>query len=91
MMKSFHDSQNMNKMSVLLCTDIAARGLDIEEVDWVLQYDIPNDSDCYLHRVGRTSRGTSSKEGNALLFVNPYEGPFLKHIKQNQIGNWTGF
>ena len=56
---------------VLLATDIAARGLDFPEVDWVLQVDCPEDIDAYLHRVGRTARFTNA--GRALLLLLPTE------------------
>ena len=56
------------KHGVLLCTNIAARGLDFPKVDWVLQVDVPEHPDIYVHRVGRTARYRS--EGKGLLFVS---------------------
>ena len=55
---------------ILLCTDVAQRGLDIPDVDWVIQYDPPHDPEEYLHRVGRTARG-ANKVGKALLMIMP--------------------
>lgn len=59
------------KSSVLFCTDVAARGLDIPAVDWVVQLDCPEDASTYIHRVGRTAR--YEKDGKALLFLLPSE------------------
>ena len=59
------------KSAVLLCTDIAARGLDFPAVDWVVQLDCPEDGNTYIHRVGRTAR--YEKEGKALLILLPSE------------------
>ena len=59
---------NQMKDGILLCTDVAARGLDIPEVDWIVQYDPPLDIREYIHRVGRTCRGHNSK-GKALLML----------------------
>jgi len=59
------------KSSVLLCTDIAARGLDIPSVDWVVQADCPEDANTYIHRAGRTAR--YEKGGRAFLFLLPSE------------------
>ena len=72
------------KVGTLLCTDVAARGLDIPEVDWIIQYDPPDDPREYIHRVGRTARGAQGT-GNALLFLTPEEIGFLKYLKQSKI------
>ncbi len=69
---------------VLLCTDVAARGLDIPAVDWIIQYDPPDDPKEYIHRVGRTARGTDGK-GRALLFLIPEELSFLKYLKSAKV------
>jgi ATP-dependent RNA helicase DDX18/HAS1 len=65
---------------IMLCTDVAARGLDIPMVDWIIQYDPPDDPKEYIHRVGRTARGTNGK-GRALLFLLPEETTFLKYLR----------
>lgn len=65
---------------ILLCTDVAARGLDIPAVDWIVQYDPPDDPKEYIHRVGRTARGKSGK-GRALLLLLPEELGFLAYLK----------
>lgn len=67
---------------VLLCTDIAQRGLDFPDVDWILQYDAPHSPDDYLHRVGRTARGAYAK-GKSLLVLLPNEKGFIKYIEKN--------
>jgi ATP-dependent RNA helicase DDX18/HAS1 len=69
---------------VLLCTDVAARGLDIPAVDWIIQFDPPDDPREYIHRVGRTARGTEGK-GRALLFLIPEELAFLKYLKSAKV------
>jgi ATP-dependent RNA helicase DDX10/DBP4 len=68
--------------AVLFATDIAARGLDFPNVDWVLQLDCPDDTETYIHRVGRTARFSS--EGKALLVLLPSEAkmvPLLESAK----------
>ena len=69
---------------ILLCTDVAARGLDIPAVDWIIQYDPPDNPKEYIHRVGRTARGSNGK-GRALLFLLPSELGFLKYLKQAKV------
>ena len=69
---------------ILLCTDVAARGLDIPDVDWIVQYDPPDDPKEYIHRVGRTARGTSL-QGRALLFLLPEELAFLKYLRAAKV------
>ena len=63
----------------MLCTDVAARGLDIPAVDWIVQFDPPLDIKEYIHRVGRTCRGFNST-GKALLFLLQEEKGYLKHL-----------
>lgn len=69
---------------ILLCTDVAARGLDIPAVDWIVQYDPPDDPKEYIHRVGRTARGAGSS-GHALLLLRPEELGFLRYLKQAKV------
>ncbi|KAK1165998.1 ATP-dependent RNA helicase DDX18-like [Acipenser oxyrinchus oxyrinchus] len=69
---------------ILLCTDVAARGLDIPEVDWIVQYDPTDDPKEYIHRVGRTARGINGK-GHALLILRPEELGFLRYLKQAKV------
>jgi ATP-dependent RNA helicase DDX10/DBP4 len=67
----------------LICTDIAARGVDFPAVDWVIQLDAPEDKNTYIHRVGRTARYKS--KGNALLFLLPSERAFVDQLTQHKI------
>jgi len=67
---------------ILLCTDVAARGLDIPKVDWIIQFDPPDDPREYIHRVGRTARGTT---GKALLFLLSHELGFLQFLKNERV------
>lgn len=76
----FHRSQ----CCTLLCTDIAARGLDIPNVDWIVQFDPPDDPKEYIHRVGRTARGEDT-QGNALLIIRPEEEKFLTYLKKANV------
>ena len=70
--------------AVLFATDIAARGLDFPAVDWVIQLDCPEDSDTYIHRVGRTAR--YERDGRAVLFLEPSEeAGMLKRLEQKKV------
>jgi ATP-dependent RNA helicase DDX18/HAS1 len=68
----------------LLCTDVAARGLDIPKVDWIIQFDPPDEPKEYIHRVGRTARGATGS-GRALLFLIPEEAGFLRYLKASKV------
>jgi ATP-dependent RNA helicase DeaD len=67
-------------IDVLVATDVAARGLDVERISHVLNYDIPHDTESYVHRIGRTGR--AGRSGTALLFVSPRERHLLKSIEK---------
>ena len=82
-----------SKKCVLLFTDVAARGIDIPDVDWVLQFDPPQDPDVYIHRVGRTAR--LDREGNEKLSLAPSEDTYCTPIsfsyedaKFRNLENW---
>lgn len=68
---------------VLLCTDVAARGLDLPHVDWILQYDPPCDITDYAHRAGRTAR--KGLGGSSLLFLLPTEAPFIPLLHSHSL------
>ncbi|KAK9380338.1 DEAD-domain-containing protein [Kockiozyma suomiensis] len=72
------------KQGILVCTDVAARGLDIPAVDWIIQFDPPDDPRDYIHRVGRTARGTEGK-GKSLMFLLPSELGFLRYLKAAKV------
>jgi ATP-dependent RNA helicase RhlE len=68
------------KTRVLVATDIAARGIDIEKLSYVINYDIPNESETYVHRIGRSGRAGLS--GNAISLCEPEENAFIKSIEK---------
>jgi ATP-dependent RNA helicase RhlE len=69
------------KLKTLIATDISARGIDIPNVDWVINYDLPESSEQYVHRVGRTGRG--DQKGQALSFCSEEEKELLEEIESN--------
>jgi ATP-dependent RNA helicase RhlE len=68
-------------LKVLIATDVSARGIDIPNVEYVVNYDMPDTSENYIHRVGRTGRGT--QKGQAVSFCAEEEKPVLKEIEEN--------
>src|SRR5690606_20795286 len=68
------------EVDVLVATDVAARGLDVERISHVLNYDIPYDTESYVHRIGRTGR--AGRKGEAILFVTPRERGMLRAIER---------
>ena len=68
------------QLDILVATDVAARGLDVERISHVLNYDIPYDSEAYVHRIGRTGR--AGRSGEAILFVTPRERHLLRAIER---------
>ncbi|WP_430456668.1 DEAD/DEAH box helicase [Rheinheimera sp.] len=68
-----------SQIDVIVATDVAARGLDVERISLVINYDIPYDSEAYVHRIGRTGR--AGREGKAILFVSPRERRLLRTIE----------
>ena len=67
-------------LDILVATDVAARGLDVERISHVINYDIPYDTEAYIHRIGRTGR--AGRQGDAILFVAPRERRMLNAIEK---------
>lgn len=74
------DKLKRGQIDILIATDVVARGLDVERISHVLNYDIPYDTESYVHRIGRTGR--AGREGEAILFVSPREQRMLKSIER---------
>jgi ATP-dependent RNA helicase DeaD len=68
------------KIDILVATDVAARGLDVERISHVINYDVPSDPESYTHRIGRTGR--AGRSGQAILFITPRERGLLKSIER---------
>ncbi|WP_295032703.1 DEAD/DEAH box helicase [uncultured Microbacterium sp.] len=68
------------KLDILVATDVAARGLDVERISHVVNFDIPTDTESYVHRIGRTGR--AGRSGDAISFITPRERYLLKHIER---------
>lgn len=68
------------KLDILVATDVAARGLDVERISHVVNFDIPTDTESYVHRIGRTGR--AGRKGDAISFITPRERYLLKSIEK---------
>ncbi|MBF0847028.1 C-terminal helicase domain-containing protein, partial [Streptococcus danieliae] len=78
MLKKFKN----NTIQILVATDVAARGIDISGVTHVYNFDMPQDTESYTHRIGRTGRAGNS--GVAVTFLNPVEMPYLRDIESKK-------
>ena len=70
----------MGKLDIVVATDVAARGIDVDRISLVVNYDIPYDTESYVHRIGRTGR--AGRSGDAILFITPRERRLLKAIEK---------
>ncbi|MCH2153031.1 MAG: DEAD/DEAH box helicase [Phycisphaerales bacterium] len=67
-------------VDVIVASDLAARGIDVDNINLVVNYDLPEDPDIYVHRIGRTAR--RGRDGKAIAFVTPEQGPLLSKVEQ---------
>ena len=74
------DQLKDGRLDILVATDVAARGLDVDRITHVVNFDIPNDTESYVHRIGRTGR--AGRTGEAILFVTPRERRMLRSIER---------
>lgn len=74
------DQLREGKLDILVATDVAARGLDVERISHVVNFDIPHDTESYVHRIGRTGR--AGRAGEAIVFVTPRERRMLRSIER---------
>ncbi|MFT6294332.1 MAG: ATP-dependent RNA helicase DeaD [Glaciecola sp.] len=74
------DLLKKGKIDILVATDVAARGLDVERISHVVNYDVPHDTEAYIHRIGRTGR--AGRTGDAILFIAPREKRMLASIER---------
>ncbi len=74
------DRLKNGELDIVIATDVAARGLDVQRISHVINYDIPHDTESYVHRIGRTGR--AGRSGEAILFVSPREKRLLSAIEK---------
>jgi superfamily II DNA/RNA helicase len=72
------DAFRSRKIKVLVATDVMARGIDVDDISHIINYDVPNDADDYIHRIGRTARAEST--GHAITFVSRKDWPDMRQI-----------
>jgi ATP-dependent RNA helicase DDX55/SPB4 len=77
------ESNRKFKGSILLCTDVAARGLDVPDIEWTVQFDAPVDPSQYIHRVGRSAR--AGKFGSSLIFMTKKEESFVDFLRIRKV------
>jgi ATP-dependent RNA helicase DeaD len=75
------DQLKSGKLDIVVATDVAARGLDVDRISHVINYDVPSDSEAYIHRIGRTGR--AGRHGSAILFLHPREKRMLRIIEKD--------
>jgi ATP-dependent RNA helicase DDX31/DBP7 len=80
--KTYFDFCNATA-GILLCTDVASRGLDLPAVNWIVQYDAPGDTKEYLHRIGRTAR--LGHKGEAVIFLQPHEMLYTRMLEKYEL------
>ena len=78
--RAHHRPAQGRQLDILVATDVAARGLDVERISHVVNYDIPHDTESYVHRIGRTGR--AGRSGDAISFVTPRERHLLKRDRE---------
>ena len=74
------DKLKQGSLDILVATDVAARGLDVDRISHVINYDVPYDTEAYVHRIGRTGR--AGRKGDAILFITPRERRMLNSIER---------
>jgi ATP-dependent RNA helicase DDX55/SPB4 len=75
--------ENKKSLQILLCTDVAARGLDLPNVELIIQYDAPTDPSSFVHRVGRTAR--MGKNGQSIVFLSKHEDNYIEYLQVKRI------
>ena len=81
--KALERFRDASSAAVLMCTDVASRGLDVTDIDWVVQFDAPQDPASYVHRVGRSAR--AGKAGSSLLFLTPKEASYVDLLSNRKV------
>ena len=76
---------SLGKIDLIICTDLMARGIDLQDVNCVINYEPPHSTEAYVHRVGRTARG--NKSGRAITFIDQSEKQRFSIIARKTVGN----
>jgi len=82
-MEMYKMFKRLKSRAMLLCTEVASRGLDFGNIDWVINFDVPADTKSYIHRVGRAAR--LGQKGNSITFITEHETGFVKELKAQNI------